>query len=486
MRTEGRRYRDEWLPNSYPARQVGADQWLRVSRTGKTTVLSAEEERQVSEIFMDAALFDRLERTGHIATAANSQRVFADLKTWQRRYYAGTELHIVVLTRRCNLACSYCHMNPVPAGANRAANDMSPETARAAVAFALTSPSPRINVEFQGGEPFLNFDAMRTVVEHANALNQDAGKRLGFSVVTNLMMATDDQLAFCRDHDVRVSYTLNGPRPTHDQYRRTERGAGSFNGVMRRLRQVQQRFPGLVTTSPLCVIDEHSAPHLDRMIDFFYDEGFDGVGLIRMKPLGFARRAKLTFGIERFMEAYLAGLEHILARNAQSGRAFRERMIPVALAKILGEADTSFVDWRNPCGDVSGSLVYDYDGEILPTDEARSMREEFGLGRVQDMTYDALIRRKETFRTMNLSLRDRDAACRECAYNPYCGVMPVLEYARSGDMEPRPHASEDCILTLTLLDWVFRQMLHHPVPLMRMIPSMGQHMGKLLDQAEAV
>ena len=482
MRTEDRRYRDEWLPNFYPSREVTPGQWLRVSRTGKTTVLPAAEDRQLSDVFMGAELFDRLERTGHILTPANSQRIFTELKTWQRRYYAGPELHIAVLTQRCNLACSYCHMNPVSAGASRDAFDMTLDTARAVVTFAMCSPSPRINFEFQGGEPFLNFAALQAIVEHANELNREAGKELSFSVVTNLLTARDDQLAFCAEHGVRVSYTLNGPQAIHDHYRKTDRGAGTFAGVMRRLRQVQTRFPGLVTATPLCVIDEHTAPELDRMIDFYYDEGFDGLALIRMKPLGFARRAELKFDITQFMRSYLSGLDYILDKNRRTGRAFRERMIPVVLAKVLGEADTGFVDWRNPCGDVSGALVYDHDGEILPTDEARSMREVFGLGRVQKTTYDALMRKEGTFRTMNLSLRDRDPGCRECAYNPYCGVMPVLEYARSGEMEPRAHVSEDCTFTLSLLDWVFRQMLEHPLPLMLMIPSMGRHVGKLLDQ----
>src|SRR5262245_51065873 len=133
MRIEGKRYRDEWLPNFYPSRQIAADAWLRISRTGKTIVLSGAEDSQVCEIFMDVGLYDRLERTGHILTAANAARVFEELKLWQLRYYAGPELHIVVLTARCNLACTYCHMNPQPMDSSRDQFDMTAETARRVV-----------------------------------------------------------------------------------------------------------------------------------------------------------------------------------------------------------------------------------------------------------------------------------------------------------------------------------------------------------------
>jgi hypothetical protein len=64
------------------------------------------------------------------------------------------ELHIVVTTARCNLACTYCHMNPQPAESSRDEFDMSLETARAVVEFAMSSPNSRISFEFQGGEPF--------------------------------------------------------------------------------------------------------------------------------------------------------------------------------------------------------------------------------------------------------------------------------------------------------------------------------------------
>lgn len=485
MRIEGKRYRDEWLPNFYPSREVVPDRWLRISRTGKTVVLSTAEDRQISEIFMDASLYERLERTGHILTPANAARIFEELKLWQLRYYAGPELHIVVTTARCNLACTYCHMNPQPVEAGRDQFDMSLETARAVVEFAMGSPNSRISFEFQGGEPFLNFAAIRAVVEHAEALNRAVGKEVLFSAVTNLMIPKDEHLAFCRDHDIRVSYTINGPQSIHDHYRRTGKGAGSFAGVMRRLRQVQERFPDVICATPLCVIDDYSAPLLEQMIDFYYDEGFEGVGLIRLKPLGFARKGELKFGIKRFMAAYLKGLDHILDKNRKTGRSFQEYMVPVVLAKIFGESDTGFVDWRNPCGDVSSAVIYDFDGEILPADEARSMRDVFGLGNVRTITYQELVRRKDTFRTMNSSLRDRDATCRECAYNPFCGVNPVVEYARTGSTEPRPHESDDCLYTLSLLDWTFKKLLEDPLPLMLMVPLIREHMGELLEPGTA-
>jgi radical SAM protein with 4Fe4S-binding SPASM domain len=439
---------------------------------------------QLDEVFMEESIFERLERTGHILTPKNASRVFQELAVWLSKSFCGPALHIVVLTKRCNLNCSYCHMNPEPVQASRLEFDMQPEIAKEVVRFAFESPNPAIRFEFQGGEPFLNFPGMVYFVEEARRQNHSGGKELSFAVVTNLMVARDEQLEFCRDNGISVSYTVDGPQHIHDHYRKTRNGNGSYLVVMNRLQHIQAKYPGLVASSPLCVVTRDNAGRLEEMIDFYYEVGFTGLAIVRLKHLGNARTEHLDFDIHEFLQHYLRGLDHIFEKNRSLGLGFSERMLPVAMMKILGDSDVGFVDWRNPCGDVSGAITYDYDGEILPADEARSVRSEFSLGNVSGTTYDALVRRKETFRTMNLSLRDRDAVCRECAYNPFCGVMPVLDYARTGDPTPRPHESDECLFTLAVLDWMFKKLITEPLPLFRMLPGIEDYLPRLLESAQ--
>ncbi|MFY9779618.1 MAG: radical SAM protein [Candidatus Baltobacteraceae bacterium] len=442
---------------------------MRLSRTGSTIVLTPQEDLQIDEIFMDDALFVKLERSGHIITRDNAGRVFERLAEWHRTVYAGPTLHIAVLTKRCNLNCIYCHMNPERVEAGAAAFDMQPETAREVIRFALETPSPSMTFEFQGGEPFLNFEGMRFFIEEAHRQNARVGKALRFTVVTNLMVASDEQLAYCREMGVCVSYTVNGPEDVHDAYRVTRNGKGSFQRVMERVASIRERFPGLISPSPLCVIESANVDQLERMIDFYYDAGFSGVALIRLKHLGNARTSALELDVDAFLDQYVRGLDHILNKNRSFGRVFTERMIPLALGKIFTDSNVPYVDWRNPSGDFGTAITYDFDGHVLPTDEARSMRARFGLGNVRNLTYRGLLERKETFEVMNVSLRDREPICRECAYNPYCGVTPVVEYAQTGDVRPKPLESPECRWTIRLLDWVFKRLTSDPLLLFRML-----------------
>ena len=55
---------------------------------------------------------------------------------------------------------------------------MSEETARRALEVMFRSPSPDLKVEFQGGEPLLNFDLVRYIVEEAKEMNLQHDRRL--------------------------------------------------------------------------------------------------------------------------------------------------------------------------------------------------------------------------------------------------------------------------------------------------------------------
>src|SRR5689334_8571823 len=101
-----------------------------------------------------------------------------------------TGLHIFVVTLRCDHSCQYCQVSRQVEG--RAHFDMSREHADRALEFTFRSPSPGIKIEFQGGEPLLNFELIRYIVERARELNKAHGKDLQFVIATNLSRLTDD------------------------------------------------------------------------------------------------------------------------------------------------------------------------------------------------------------------------------------------------------------------------------------------------------
>ena len=103
-------------------------------------------------------------------------------------------MHIIVVTKRCNHLCVYCQ-----AGRAEFQNekyDMNEETAKKTVDLIFQTPAKSFTIEFQGGEPLLNWKIIKFIVEYAKTKNEIFKKRLNFSLVTNLSLMTDDKYKY--------------------------------------------------------------------------------------------------------------------------------------------------------------------------------------------------------------------------------------------------------------------------------------------------
>src|SRR5258708_33244176 len=130
---------------------------------------------------------------------------------------------------------------------------MTAETAEAALALVFKSPSPSIKIEFQGGEPMLNFDRIIHIVSRAEEINLSEKRDLQFVIATNLAVVTDEILAFCKEHSILISTSLDGPkdlhnknrpRPGHDSYERAIAGIEKARQVLG-----HDRVSALMTTT---------------------------------------------------------------------------------------------------------------------------------------------------------------------------------------------------------------------------------------------
>ena len=82
---------------------------------------------------------------------------------------------MVVVTLRCNQRCHYCaRLQPADGRSQRW--DMTPETAINVVHKIMESPPTRFKIEFQGGEPLLNLEVVKTIVREAKRLNRKKNK----------------------------------------------------------------------------------------------------------------------------------------------------------------------------------------------------------------------------------------------------------------------------------------------------------------------
>lgn len=345
-----------------------------------------------------------------------------------------TNLFIFVTTLRCDHACRYCQASRQGPAAHE--YDMAPETARRAVQVMLQTPSPAIKVEFQGGESLLNFDTVRVIVEETEQQNQGK-KELSFVLTTNLGTLTDEHLSFMAAHRISVSTSLDGPtdlhnfnRPcrTYDSYGATRRGIDRARAVL-----------GHDAVSALMTATAESLDMPREIVNEYRAAGFRSIFLRSLNPYGLAVRSGLAaqYSMDDWLAFYLTALDYIIDLN-ETGETFVEEFAAVLLRKILTPFPVGFVDLQSPAGAGLLCLVFNYDGRVFPSDEARMLAEmgdaRFCLGHVATGSLRGLLSSGDYCDILAASMAECVPMCSDCALVPYCGADPVRHYALEGDM----------------------------------------------------
>ncbi len=143
--------------------RLGADRYLVANLVGDGLLLSADELNRVTSLNVVAGdgLYERAfcqtsdRPQGSALAAPASGAPAAEPHGVSSR--TATPLHLFVVTLRCEHSCPYCQVSRRSADRDR--YDMNEDTAMRALDIALSAPTPAIKIEFQGGEPLLNFDA---------------------------------------------------------------------------------------------------------------------------------------------------------------------------------------------------------------------------------------------------------------------------------------------------------------------------------------
>jgi His-Xaa-Ser system radical SAM maturase HxsB len=346
-----------------------------------------------------------------------------------------TSLHMMVVTLRCNQRCEYCQVSCAEQDAHK--YDMSPEVARKIVDIIFESPAKYIKIEFQGGEPTLNWDAVQEAVLYAEEKNQAYGKEAEFVLCTNLIAISMSQLEFCRDHKISVSTSLDGPQFLHDGQRISRVGESSYNLFIKKLSLAREVLgydgvDALMTTTAL------SLQKMKDVVDEYVARGFNGIFIRSLNPYGYAaeQEARLGYDMHVFVEAYVEALDYIIGLNKEIN--FQEYFATLLFSRILTPFSTGFVDLQSPAGVGISGAIYDYDGSVYPSDEARMLArmgdDYFKLGNVLTDAHKRIFSGKKLRDIISSSCVEITPGCATCVYQAYCGTDPVRNYLESGDI----------------------------------------------------
>lgn len=367
-----------------------------------------------------------------------------------------TTLHMMVITLRCNQKCEYCQVSCANEDAKKF--DMDINTAKKIVDMIFQSPTCSPKIEFQGGEPTLNWKVVTATVEYAEEIAKKKNKAVEFVICTNLTNIKKDQLYYCKEHKIGISTSLDGNKELHDSCRKTKSGKGTYDKFISNL-ELTRLILGHNSANALMTTSAQNLDNLKEVIDEYITRGFSGIFIRSLNPYGFAaeKSSELGYSTDKFVKRYFEALDYIIEINKKV--FFQEYFASLLLARILTPYSTGFVDLQSPSGAGISGAIYDYDGSVFPADEARMLARmgdrHFCLGNVHTNTYEEIFNSDKLKNLTCNACVEVTAPCAWCVYQTYCGCDPIRNYLETGSEIRNMASSPFCQKYKKILDGLF-------------------------------
>lgn len=315
----------------------------------------------------------------------------------------------IVMNLNCNLACRYCFE-----GTRKGSHYLSDKDSDLVVSFIKEQSvaHTEIRVTFYGGEPLLSLDCIAMISAALQTHASENGKTYGASLVTNGTLLTPRVMERLIPLGVKsASITIDGPQNVHDSSRPFRNGEGSYEKILRNLKDVSgmvevqiggnytrnnyRRFPELLDD----LISEGLTPELIPSVQF-YPVIQEAAGVVEH---GFCE------GCASLNEPWIYDAEPLL-REELLGRGYR----PLKITPIVCMMD------------LKGRTVINYDGSLYKC-AGLIGREEFKIGDLRSGIRHMVSQGEGGW---------KNEQCLDCAYLPLCfGGCRYMKFVRDGNMD---------------------------------------------------
>ena len=140
----------------------------------------------------------------------------------------------------CNLRCKYCFADEGEYHGRRAL--MSEEVGKAALDFLVKNSGSRRNLEvdFFGGEPLMNWEVVKKIVEYGRSIEKQYDKNFRFTITTNGTLLNDEILDYVNKEMGNIVLSIDGRKEVNDFMRPRKGGQGCYDDIVPKFQKVAE------------------------------------------------------------------------------------------------------------------------------------------------------------------------------------------------------------------------------------------------------
>lgn len=306
----------------------------------------------------------------------------------------------------CNLACQYCFAGEGEYHGRRAL--MSFEVGKKALDFLIANSGNRRNLEvdFFGGEPLMNWEVVKQLVEYGRSQEKIYNKNFRFTLTTNGVLLNDEVMEFCNREMSNVVLSLDGRKEVNDRMRPFRKGAGSYDLIVPKF----QKFAESRNQTNYYVRGTFTRNNLDFSEDVLH---FADLGFKQMSIEPVVADPKEPYAIReedlpKILSEYdKLAVEYINRKKEGRGFNFFHFMIDLEQGPCVAKR-------LSGCGSGTEYLAVTPWGDLYPCHQFVG-QEDFLLGNVEEGITNTRIR--DEFKLCNVYAKEK---CRGCFARFYC------------------------------------------------------------------
>lgn len=189
--------------------------------------------QQINEILEDV---EQMKKDGSLFSEDIYENYIKDFKQ-RSTVVKALCLHIA---HDCNLACQYCFAGKGEYNGDR--SFMSYEVGKQALDFLIANSGNRRNLEvdFFGGEPLMNFQVVKDLVNYGREQEKLHNKKFRFTLTTNGLLLDDEVMEFANKEMSNVVLSIDGRKEVNDVMRPSRNGKGSYDIIIPKFQKLAE------------------------------------------------------------------------------------------------------------------------------------------------------------------------------------------------------------------------------------------------------
>lgn len=322
----------------------------------------------------------------------------------------------------CNLRCSYCFASKGDYNGKREL--MSADVGCRAIDFVIKNSGPRKNIEVDlfGGEPLMNMDAVKSIVEYGHEAGEKNGKNIRFTITTNATLLNDEIINYLNKNMVNIVLSIDGRREVNDAVRVRADGTGTYDDILPKIKKmVSKRDSG----KQYYVRGTFTSNNIDFYEDVIHlaDEGFKEISI---EPVVLPPENGLALKEEHLEEIYRQydKLSAEIIKRRREGRGFKFYHFAIDI-----NGGPCIYKRVSGCGSGFEYVAVTPNGDIYPCHQFAG-NEKFKLGTV----FEGKIDQEKSRMFKNAHIYNKED-CRKCWAKFYCsGGCQANNYNFNGDI----------------------------------------------------